>query len=345
MPFASLLPIDLFRQIGSPLLLLLVVLSGLGGMSGAINLFSAAPRFERVTGRLLGACVLLFLFGFGLICWFHYRIYAGLPLVLPEPLASWLNAQLQAANQGAAYGMPLYNAASPPRYAIPVWIENEKYYFWVMCYAFMALVAHRRLAQHRFRAALHLLLFVQVLLLYTMADPFGAPLPRFFAEIAPWFAAGLAPMERIGLFMKLYPRMVFYYNASYMWFHPPLLFLSYACITLTFVASAFMLVRRELAIESLGYDFAKLGYFALTLGMLLGYPWALQAWGPNWWWDPKICSSIMLWAIFSTYLHTRLYANKKSMWYFSSLLGILSFVAMIFTFLASFYFPGEHTFQ
>ena len=53
----------------------------------------------------------------------------------------------------------------------------------------------------------------------------------------------------------------------------------------------------------------------------------------------------MMWAIFSTYLHTRLYANKKSMWYFSSLLGILSFLAMIFTFLASFFFPGEHTFQ
>ena len=139
--------------------------------------------------------------------------------------------------------------------------------------------------------------------------------------------------------------MIFYYNAEYMWFHPPLLFLAYGSITLTFVTSMFMLWRREFAIEKMGYDYAKFGYLMLTVGMLLGYPWALKAWGPNWWWDPKICSSIMMWAVFSTYLHTRLYANKPSMWYFSSLLGILCFVAMIFTFLASFFFPGEHTFQ
>jgi len=52
----------------------------------------------------------------------------------------------------------------------------------------------------------------------------------------------------------------------------------------------------------------------------------------------------MMWAIYSTYLHTRLYANKPAMWYFTSLLGVLCFLAMIFTFLSSFFFPGEHTF-
>ena len=152
-------------------------------------------------------------------------------------------------------------------------------------------------------------------------------------------------MSRINLFMGLYPKMIFYYNAGYMWIHPPMLFLSYACITLTFVTSVFMLFYREQAVERLGYDFAKLGFLLLTIGMLLGYPWALQAWGPNWWWDPKICSSIMMWSIFSTYLHTRLYAERAGMWYFSSLLGIMCFAAMIFTFLTTIYFPGEHTSQ
>ena len=145
--------------------------------------------------------------------------------------------------------------------------------------------------------------------------------------------------------MRLYPKMIFYYNAEYMWFHPPLLFISYASITIIFIASVFMLFKRDLLIEKIGYQYAKLGFFMLTLGMLLGYPWALKAWGPNWWWDPKISSSLMMWAVFSTYLHTRLYANKKPMWYFTSILGIICFLAMIFTFLTSFYFPGEHTFQ
>jgi cytochrome c biogenesis factor len=152
-------------------------------------------------------------------------------------------------------------------------------------------------------------------------------------------------MGQIKAFMGLYPRMIFYYNTPYMWFHPPLLFLAYACITITFVTSVFMLAAREFSVETLGYGYAKLGYFLLTLGMLLGYPWALQSWGANWWWDPKICSSIMMWAIFTTYLHARIYVRKPGMWYFCSALGILCYLAMIFTFLTSFYFPGEHTFQ
>ncbi len=213
-----------------------------------------------------------------------------------------------------------------------------------MCYAVMTFIAHLRLKQYRVRAVLHLLLAVQVAILFFKTDPFLDPLPKFFEEVGPWFSTQMAPGQRFGLFMRLYPKMTFYYNAHYMWFHPPLLFLSYACITITFVASVFMLVKRDLDIERMGYDYAKLGYFLLTLGMLLGYPWALKAWGPNWWWDPKICSSIMMWAIYSTYLHTRLYANKPVMWYFSSVLGIVCFLAMIFTFLTSFFFPGEHTF-
>jgi ABC-type transport system involved in cytochrome c biogenesis permease subunit len=337
--------LHLFQALGRPLMLALLVLAGLLGLTGLINLLLPAPWLNREARWGLLLVNLVFLLGFGLIAWMHWRINRELPLELSEQLAAWLNRQLAAANQGAAYGLPLYDPVAPPRYVIPLWIENEKYYFWFMAYAFLALLAWRRLTLHRFRGGLLLLLGFQVGLLYFLADPFAEPLPRFFQEIAPWFGGNLEPMARIGLFMQLYPKMIFYYNAHYMWLHPPLLFVAYGCITLTFLTSLFMLVRRQPEIEGLGYDAAKFGYLLLTLGMLLGYPWALKAWGPNWWWDPKICSSIMMWAIYSTYLHTRLYANKPAMWYFSSFLGILCFAAMIFTFLASFLFPGEHTFQ
>ncbi len=341
----DLIDLQLFQDLGRPLMLVLLILAGFLGLTGLTNLLRAEPWREREAHWGLLLVNLVFLLGFGLIAWLHWRINRELPLELPDQLAAWLNRQLATANQGASYGLPLYDPAHPPRYAIPLWIENEKYYFWFMGYALLALAAWRRLAFHRFRGGLLLLLGLQVGLLYFLADPFAEPLPRFFAEITPWFSDQLAPMARIGLFMQLYPRMIFYYNAHYMWLHPPLLFVAYGCITLTFLTSLFMLVRRQPEIERLGYEAAKFGYLLLTFGMLLGYPWALQAWGPNWWWDPKICSSIMMWAIYSTYLHTRLYANKPAMWYFSSFLGILCFAAMIFTFLASFLFPGEHTFQ
>ncbi|MDW7771471.1 MAG: cytochrome c biogenesis protein CcsA [Desulfobulbaceae bacterium] len=340
----NLVPLELYNQVGGILAGVLLVLAAVMGISGAVNLCRPVPRLERLAGSMFILLAVVFAAGFAWICWFHYRIYLSLPLELPTQAAAYLNQHLEVMNRGAAYGLPLYDPAAPPRYVLPLWLENEKYYFWFMCFAFMGLVAHYRLAQTKFRAAIHILMAVQVAILFRAADPFTAPLPNFFDTIGPWFTQELTTGQRFAYFMQLYPKMVFYYNAEYMWFHPPLLFLSYACITMTFVTSAFMLVKREPAMEALGYEYAKLGFFMLTLGMLLGYPWALKAWGPNWWWDPKICSSIMMWAIYSTYLHTRLYANKPFMWYFSSVLGILCFLAMIFTFISSFFFPGEHTF-
>lgn len=335
--------IHIFSQIGSALMLALLLSSALLAASGLINLFRARPFLPQASTHLLTATAVQFFLGLCLIGWFHYQIYLQISLELPMQLVQLLNQQLAAMNQGAAYGLPLYDPDAPPRYLIPPWIENQRYYFWFMCFAVMAIFGHRRLANHRFHGTLYLLLATQVWVLYFYADPFREPLPRFLAAIAPWYESGLAVGERMGLFMSLYPQLVFYYNASYMWMHPPLLFISYACITLFFAASVFMLVRRELAIETLGYTYAKLGYFLLTMGILLGYPWALKAWGPNWWWDPKVLSSIMLWAVFSTYLHTRLYANKRGMWYFSAGLGILCFLAMVFTFVSSYLFPGEHS--
>ena len=340
----NLLPLALFGQVGGMILRLLAGVAALIGLSGLVNLVRPVPVLARPTGFLFILLTGIFLAGFAWICWFHYRIYLQLPLELPPAAADYLNRQLAVMNRGAEYGLPLYNSAAPPRYLLPLWLENEKYYFWFMWYAILALIGHFRLDHARLRAVLHILLAAQVALLFGAADPFSDPLPHFLEAVGPWFTSELSMGQRFAYFMELYPKMVFYYNAEYMWFHPPLLFLSYACITITFVTSVFMLAGREPAMEVMGYDYAKLGFFLLTLGMLLGYPWALKAWGPNWWWDPKICSSIMMWAIYSTYLHTRLYANKPFMWYFSSLLGIGCFLAMLFTFVSSFFFPGEHTF-
>lgn len=340
----NLVPLALFSRVGGMISWTLLLLAVPIGVSGLINLFRPALLLERRAGQLFLLLTVVFLAGFFWIGWFHYQIYLLLPLELPGAIAEYLNRQLAVMNQGEAYALPLYRAEAPPRYLLPLWLDNEKYYFWFMAYAGMALLGHYRLPDRRFRAILHLLLALQVLILFAAADPFREPLPRFFAEVGPWFAGELPAGQKFALFMQLYPKMVFYYNAEYMWFHPPLLFVSYACITMTFTTSVLMLARREPALESMGYDYARLGFFMLTLGMLLGYPWALKAWGPNWWWDPKICSSIMMWAIYSTYLHTRLYANKPFMWYFSALLGIICFLAMLFTFVSSFFFPGEHTF-
>jgi hypothetical protein len=341
----GMLPITIFSKGGTYFMTVLLVSAITLAFSALLNLCSSKPLHQRASTSILASMIFFFIAGFLWICWFHWQIYLKMPLEVPVNLIDWINRQLEMMNRSSEYGLERYNAASPPRYKIPLWIENEKYYFWFMCYGIMAFWVHLRVHSHRFRALLHLFLAVQVAILYLWVDPFKSPLPQFLNEIAPWHNADQSLMAKAGYFLRLYPKMVFYYNAEYMWFHPPLLFISYGAITIIFITSVFMLFKRDLSIEKMGYVYAKLGFFMLTLGMLLGYPWALKAWGPNWWWDPKICSSLMMWAVFSTYLHTRLYANKKTMWYFTSLLGIICFLAMIFTFLTSFYFPGEHTFQ
>ena len=90
-------------------------------------------------------------------------------------------------------------------------------------------------------------------------------------------------------------------------------------------------------------DVAKFGYILLTAGMLIGYPWAIEAWPENWWWDPKICSSIMMWLFYSAYLHIRIYSHKKLMWHFEAVLGVLCYVSLVFTYVMSYFFKGEHT--
>ena len=338
----ELIDLTMFSRGGQGIMYGLLVVGVLLGVSGIINLLWPRSVLERPTAWAMVAVNIIFLAGFFWICRLHYQIYCQLPLEMSESMVSWFNNYMQ---RSAGSGLPLLDPSRSIRYTVPLWIENEKYYFWFMCYSIMALVVHFRITNHRLRALLHLMLSGQILIMFFAADPFIQPLPKFFSEIQPWFAGSQTSVERLRLFMQLYPRMTYYYNASYMWIHPPMLFLSYACITITFVTSIFMLGVRDMTIENTGYDFAKLGFVLLTLGMLLGYPWALQAWGENWWWDPKICSSIMMWSIYSTYLHTRLYVVRSGMWYFTAVMGILCFVSMVFTLLSSLYFPGEHSLQ
>jgi len=265
----NILPITTFSQGGTFFMTILLITAGLIALSAFLNLFSPKPLYQRLSTTIIVTSNFFFIAGFLWICWFHWQIYLKMPLDVPENLIAWINRQLEILNRNSDYGMQLYNAASPPRYKIPVWIENEKYYFWFMCYGVMALMVHLRLQSHRFRAILHIFLALQVFILYIWADPFTSPLPQFFTEISPWFAPGQSIMAKAGYFMRLYPKMIFYYNAEYMWFHPPLLFVSYAAITIIFITSVFMLVKRELVIEKVGYDYAKLGFFMLTLGNYL----------------------------------------------------------------------------
>ena len=52
----------------------------------------------------------------------------------------------------------------------------------------------------------------------------------------------------------------FYYNAWFMWVHPPLLFFSYGAFMISFVATVQMIRERHSAFETTAYRWARLGY-------------------------------------------------------------------------------------
>ena len=304
---------------------------------------SGDPSFRPIAERVLFPLLLGTLtVCFAILAWYHYRIWTDLPLTVPPEVGEWINNNLRAMERQGRGGLPPVDWSTPPRYAIPLWIEGEKFFFWSLVYAAALLYPYLRRTSLAFRTALYGFLNIYVWGVLFFARPFTEPLVKFMTEVTPWFSAGA--YLKAQLFFRLYPRMIFFYNAHYMWIHPPLMFAAYALLAVTFIACIFMLFSARREHEREAYAFAKIGYILLTFGMLIGYPWALQAWGPNWWWDPKIAASIMMWFLYSAYLHTRLYTHRRFMWFFSAGLGILCYLSLVFTYFMAWFFPGEHTF-
>ncbi len=123
-----------------------------------------------------------------------------------------------------------------------------------------------------------------------------------------------------------------------------MLFIAYASLIITFAACVFMLKERDKLYDEIAYRYAKPGYILLTAGMLIGYPWAIEAWkGSAWWWDPIISGSIMMWVLYTAYLHARIYVARERMWNTTAYLGIVCFVSLIVTYLLPYLVPGIHS--
>lgn len=279
------------------------------------------PALRRWLPRALAGATLVLVAGEAVLGWFHWRLYQAAIVVSPET--------------GSVTG----------RVAVPLWVESEKLYVWALIVAVMALLMRR----HREE----LLPGVSLILAGLMAGaalwgrPFTDPLPQFLGQYGAYLQA--MSSGQIGYAMQAYQGMEgsrqFYYNSWYMWVHPPLLFASYGAFVISFVATVQMVRTRFSAFETTAYRWARLGYLPLTFGMLLGFPWAILAWsGESWWWSGKVNMSIMMWFLYTAYLHGRLYLRRKGMWRWVAALAILSFVVLVLTYLATYVVPGAHSY-
>ncbi len=311
---------EFVSDIGQPVITYIFIVALLMGLLSVLFLRSAREKYYNYITKFLYIHTILYIIGFVFIVWFHARIYGTVLIEYPGNL-----------------GLPVESS----RFAIPLWIESEKLYFWAMASSVFVLTLKGRKELLSF---LVVILSVFSSIVFFFSNPFREPLPIVHGEIMRWYAAlaGDGTIYRVA--GTLYGRITYYYNSSYMWMHPPMLFIAYASLLITFAACVYMLMRHDRAYDELAYRYAKPGYILLTAGMLIGYPWAIDAWKDSaWWWDPKISGSIMMWSLYSAYLHSRIYIDRGKLWRTTALLGVLCFVSLVFTYLLTYIAPGMHS--
>lgn len=258
--------------------------------------------------------------GEAVLLWFHLRLWQLCEVVDPVT--------------GATAGS----------FAVPPWIESEKLYVWALILAGIAVGARRK--GDELRPLLGASAALLALGALVWGRPFADPLPDFLAGyrayLDVWSSGDLGTAARLAAGLE--GSRQFYYNTWYMWAHPPLLFLSYGAFVASFAASVLMIAHRRSSYEQVAYRWARLGYLPLTLGMVVGLPWAIIAWqGEAWWWSGKVNMSIMMWLLYTAYLHARLYLRRRGMWRVVAVLAVLSFAALVLTYIATYVVPGAHS--
>lgn len=286
--------------------------------------FAAIRQPRQVVRQKIGMVLLFLLACEALLAWFHWQIYSAFVIINP------------------------YTGAIESRVQIPFWIESEKLFFWTLGYSVYLYMILRRDINARMVSWLAVCLSAMLILVFALMNPFANPLPQVHSELVQ-MTTGLQSQNHelyAQAFQEAIGRFRYYYGSTFMWLHPPLLFISYSAFLAGFIGNLLMLVSsRARDVEITSTSAIRFGYLILTAGMLIGYPWALTAWrGMPWWWSPKINVSIMMWVFYTGYLHSRLYLLRRGMWMTTAVLGLLSFAALLFTYITTYLIPGAHSY-
>ncbi|MFZ1078732.1 MAG: heme lyase CcmF/NrfE family subunit [Methylovirgula sp.] len=121
--------------------------------------------------------------------------------------------------------------------------------------------------------------------------------------------------------------------------HPPLLYLGYVglSITFSFAAAALICGRIDAVWARLVRPWTLIAWVFLTLGIAMGSYWAYYTlgWGGFWFWDPVECASLMPWIAATALLHSATVMEKReALKVWTIFLAILAFsLSLIGTFI------------
>lgn len=103
------------------------------------------------------------------------------------------------------------------------------------------------------------------------------------------------------------------------------------------------LLPEEETLDRVSYKAITAGYPLFTIGALFaGAIWAEQAWGSFWSWDPKEVGSLVVWLVYTAYLHARLVKGWSGTR--AAVLSILGFICSLLTFFANMFLGGLHAY-
>jgi cytochrome c biogenesis factor len=302
------------QAIGEPLQLAIVLVACLTAVVAAV------PRLAPWRRLTLGAMTVLLLAGEAVLAWFHFRLYQLTPVI--EPATGRVTGHM----------------------AVSLWVEGERLYVWALTVAVLGMLM-RKEREHLLPGVMLSTAVLAIADMFT-GNPFTDPVPTFLSQYAGYVQAMYQGGTAADMaWQGMEAARQFFYGSWFMWVHPPLLYFSYGAFTLSFVATVQMIRQRHSSFETIAYDWARLGYLPLTAGMLLGFPWAIEAWtGESWWWSGFVNMSIMMWLLYTAYLHARLYLRRRHMWQAVAALAVLSFVVLILTYVATYVVPGAHSY-
>ena len=194
----------------------LVLQAAIAVFAGVLFVCAILPSLDRWRGLALGAMTLLLLAGEGVLIWLHWRLWQLAAVVDP------------------ATGRTVANVA------VSLWVESEKLYVWALIVALFGVFMRRQ----RQELLPGVMLAVAVLSAgaVLIGQPFTNPLPGFLGQYYGYLQAtemgGVAAQQA---FEGMASAATYYYNAWFMWVHPPLLFIAYGAFTISFVATVQMI--------------------------------------------------------------------------------------------------------
>lgn len=218
--------------------------------------------------------------------------------------------------------------------------QSGTFLFWALMINLQALWLAGRMGLPKIDEILKIVIVMGLFfgLLTILQSPFDSFSSVYAEEISKTgLPSDYVPAEGRGLNLAL--------QDMWMAIHPPLTFMGYGFLAITFAVAVVYLLR-GIDLSKISNQWAKLSWFFLTLAIATGGYWTYKVFaGADYWaWDPVETSSLLPWLTLTAYLHV---ANKHQEFrIFAPSLIIFSFILSIYaTFITrSGFWPSVHAF-